>query len=939
MDFITVKGARENNLKDVDVKFPKDKLIVLTGVSGSGKTSFAFDTIYREGQRRYLDSLSSYARQFVGDIGKPDVDSVEGLSPSISIDQKSGSKNPRSTVGTVTEIADYLRLLFARIGKPYCPHHHIPIHPLSIDEIIEQTKKYEGEKALILSPIVRGEKGTHENTFEHLRHEGYSRVIVDGVQQTLEDNITLKKTVKHNIEVVIDRLVIDIEDRNRLVDSFELALKLSDGLVILKLEKEEITFSTKHSCPICGFTIPDLDPKLFSFNSPVGACDVCGGIGFNRHIDPDLLIPEQDLSVKEGALRKWAKEDTMSMVSLLSFMEANNIPNDIPYKDYTKEQKALILYGSKNPYTYTYKSKSTASVYKIASQTFEGVVGNLERRYIETESRFIREWLEQYMIDDLCPKCKGKRLNEAALSVYVDKYNIDDLSEMSIDDLKDALNNITLDERDKKISRMILNEINVRLEFLSNVGLGYLTLMRSSRTLSGGEAQRIRLATQIGSKLTGIIYVLDEPSIGLHQKDNQKLIGALKEMRNLGNTLLVVEHDIETIKNADYVIDFGPYAGVHGGNIVFSGTLDEMINSSHTLTAKYLRGDLKIEERKTPLIPSRGYITLKGARCHNLKNLDVKFPVGLVTYVTGVSGSGKSSLVNDCLAKGIAKEVTKRKVVPGEFDTLDPNEIEKLILVDQTPIGRTPRSNPATYIGVFDDIRDLFAQTIEAKSRGYDKSRFSFNVYGGRCEACGGDGLTRIEMNFLPDVFVECPVCHGKKYNEDTLEIKFKGKSIADVLDLTVDEALEFFKNQPKIFKQLKTMSDVGLGYIKLGQNSVTLSGGEAQRIKLAYELNRQISSKALYILDEPSTGLHQDDVKKLLECFERMRDAGATIVIIEHNLDMIKTADYIIDLGPTGGDRGGYIIATGTPYEIKDNPKSDTGKFLKDMLDKGIQY
>ena len=939
MDYIKVKGARENNLKDVDCTFPKNKLVVLTGVSGSGKTSFAFDTIYKEGQRRYLDSLSSYARQFIGDMDKPDVDNVEGLSPAISIDQKSGSKNPRSTVGTVTEIADYLRLLFARIGKPYCPTHHIPIEPMSIDEIIEKVKEYDGEKALILSPIVRNEKGTFENAFEHLRHEGYTRVIVDGVQQTLEDDIKLKKTVKHTIMVIVDRLVIDMEDRNRLVDSFELAINLSAGLAILKIDDKEITFSTKHSCPICGFTIPDLDPKLFSFNSPAGACEECGGLGYNRHIDPNLLIPEQDLSIKDGALRKWAKEDTMSMISLMSFMEANNIPADVPYKDLTDEQKALVLYGSENPYSYTYRSKSTASVYKIASSTFEGVIGNLERRYVETESRFIREWLEQYMVDDLCPKCLGKRLNEKALSVYVDKYNIDDLSEMSIDELKDTITKLSLSDRELKIGRMIINEIKTRLDFLSNVGLGYLNLMRPSRTLSGGESQRIRLATQIGSKLTGIIYVLDEPSIGLHQKDNQKLINALKEMRDLGNTLLVVEHDIDTIKNSDYIIDFGPKAGVHGGEVVFSGTLDEMMKSSSTLTAKYLRGDLVIEERKNPLTPTRGFIEIKGARCHNLKNLDVKFPVGLVTYVTGVSGSGKSSLVNDCLAKGVAKLVTKRKVVPGEFDSLEVNEIEKLILVDQTPIGRTPRSNPATYIGVFDEIRSLFSETVEAKARGYDKSRFSFNVYGGRCEACGGDGLTRIEMNFLPDVYVECPICHGKKYNKDTLEIKFKGKSIADVLDLTVEEALEFFKNQPKIYKQLKTMNDVGLGYIKLGQNSVTLSGGEAQRIKLAYELNHQISSKSLYVLDEPSTGLHQDDVKKLLDCFERMREAGATIVIIEHNLNMIKTADYIIDLGPTGGEKGGYIIATGSPYEIKENKNSDTGKFLKEMLDEGINY
>ena len=939
MDYISVKGARENNLKNVDATFPKNKLVVLTGVSGSGKTSFAFDTVYKEGQRRYLESLSSYARQFIGDMGKPDVDNVIGLSPAISIDQKSGSRNPRSTVGTVTEIADYMRLAFARIGKPYCPNHHIPIMPLSIDEMIERVLKYEGEKAIILSPIARNEKGTFENTFDRLRREGYSRVIVDSNMMSLDDEIKLKKTIKHTILLVIDRLIIDKEDRNRIVDSFELALKMSDGLVIVRTDKEDIQFSSKHSCPECGFVMPDLDPKLFSFNSPVGACPECGGLGFKRKINPDLLIPDQTLSINEGALSKWSKENTMQMVTLLSFLKANNIDPDKRFMDYTEKEKNLIFYGSDEPFSYEYKSKSTASVYKIASSTFEGVIGNLERRYIETDSRFIREWLEMYMVDDICPVCKGKRLNQAALSVYIGDYNIDDLSSLSITDFINVNENLKLDERDSKIAGMIVKEIRNRLEFLNNVGLGYLTLNRASQTLSGGEAQRIRLATQIGSKLTGIIYVLDEPSIGLHQKDNKKLIEALKEMRDLGNTLLVVEHDIETIRSADYILDFGPNAGVNGGELVYSGTVSDMIKSSNTLTAKYLRGDLKIEPNLNPHKAERGYITLKGATCHNLKNVDINIPIGLITYVTGVSGSGKSSLINDCLAKGMAKLITKRKVVPGEFKSLDPSTINKLVVVDQSPIGKTPRSNPATYIGVFDAIRSLFSETKEAKARGYDKSRFSFNVAGGRCEACGGDGITRIEMNFLPDVYVECPICHGKKYNQDTLEVKFKGKTIADVLDLTVDEALEFFKNQPKIYRQLETIRDVGLGYIKLGQNSTTLSGGEAQRIKLADELNRQISKDALYILDEPSTGLHQDDVKKLLDCFDRIRELGATIVIIEHNLDMIKTADYIIDLGPTGGDKGGYIIATGTPVTLSNNPKSDTGKFLKEVIDGTMSY
>ena len=933
MDKIIVKGARENNLKNVSCEFPKEKFVVATGVSGSGKTSFAFDTIYKEGQRRYLESLSSYARQFIGDMGKPDCDSIEGLSPAISIDQKSGSKNPRSTVGTVTEIADYLRLLFARIGTPYCPHHHIKIEPLSIDEMVDDCLKYEGAKITVLSPLVRGEKGTFENLFEHLRHAGYSRVIVDNVMQSLDDEISLKKTLKHDISLVIDRLIVDAEDRLRISDAFSLALKESDGLVKIVInEDKEKTYSAKHSCPICGFSIPDLEPKLFSFNAPIGACPTCDGLGFKRHIDTDLLIPDKELSINGGALRKWSAEDNMSMLSLLAFMKNFNIDPNKPFKDLTDEEKNLILYGSDESYTYTYTSKSSKSVHQMQS-VFEGVVNNLERRYLETSSRFIREWLEQYMVDNICPTCNGKRLNEAALSVYIDKYNIDDLSRMSIVKLSETLKSIKLTEREEKIAHMIIKEIINRLDFLANVGLDYLMLNRASNTLSGGEAQRIRLATQIGSKLTGIVYVLDEPSIGLHQKDNQKLINALKEMRDLGNTLLVVEHDTETIRSADYILDFGPNAGVNGGELVFSGTYDELIKNSNTLTAKYLRGDLNIEVPKNRLTPERGYISLKGAKCHNLKNVDVDFPIGLITYVTGVSGSGKSSLVNDCLSKGALKEINGKKIVPGDFDSLDLSTIDKVVVVDQSPIGRTPRSNPATYIGVFDEIRTLFASMSEAKARGYDKSRFSFNVKGGRCEYCGGDGVTRVEMNFLPDVFVECPVCHGTKYNKDTLDIKFKGKNIAEVLDLTIKEAIDFFENQPKILRQLKTIDSVGLGYVKLGQSSTTLSGGEAQRVKLAYELNTRISSNSLYILDEPSTGLHQDDIKKLLDVLYKIREAGATIVIIEHNLDMIKTADYIIDLGPKGGDEGGYIIAKGTPEELIKNKKSDTAKFLKDLL------
>ncbi len=935
MDKIIVKGARENNLKNVSCELPKNKLIVATGVSGSGKTSFAFDTIYKEGQRRYLESLSSYARQFVGDMGKPDVDSVEGLSPSISIDQGSGSKNPRSTVGTVTEITDYFRLLFARIGVPYCPHHHIPIVPMSIDQMIDEVLKEEGKKALVLSPIVRGEKGTFENTFEHYRLKGYERVIVDSEMLSLDDEIKLKKNIKHTISLVVDRIVIKREDRARLADSMELALNLSDGLLDIKLIDEDrvLSFSSKHSCPICGFIIPDLEPNLFSFNAPIGACPECSGLGFKRHIDVNLLIPDQHLSVKDGCLKKWANEDTMSMISLLSFMKAFNIRDDVPFKDLTDDERNKILYGSDDTFSYTYQAKSTASVFKVASSKFEGIVNNFERRYRETSSRFIREWLEMYMVDDECPKCHSKRLNEAALSVYIDGYNIADLMSMSIDKLYVTIDHLKLSERDEKIAQMIIKEVKVRLKFLSNVGLEYLTLNRSAATLSGGESQRIRLATQIGSKLTGITYVLDEPSIGLHQKDNQKLINSLKEMRDLGNTLLVVEHDTETIRSADYIVDFGPRAGIYGGEIVFTGTYDELINNSNSLTAKYMREELKIDVPNERKSPDRGFISLNGARCHNLKNVDAKFPIGLITYVTGVSGSGKSSLVNDCLSRGLQKALYNKKIVPGEYDSLDYGEIKRLILVDQSPIGRTPRSNPATYIGVFDEIRALFAETNEAKARGYTKSRFSFNVKGGRCEACQGDGLKRIEMNFLPDVYVECPVCKGKKYNQETLDITFKGKNIFDVLEMSLDEALEFFINQPKVYNQLKTMAEVGLGYIKLGQSSTTLSGGEAQRVKLAYELNTQISPQSIYVLDEPSTGLHQDDVNKLLNVLFKIRDVGATIVVIEHNLDMIKTADYIIDLGPYGGDKGGYIIASGTPEDVAKEKRSDTGRYLKDML------
>lgn len=929
-EYIRVKGARDNNLKNIDCAFPKNKLIIATGVSGSGKTSFAFETIYKEGQRRYLESLSSYARQFIGDMGKPDVDSVEGLCPSISIDQKSGSKNPRSTVGTVTEIQDYLRLLFARIGTPYCKTHKIPIVPETIESMVEKVLKYEGSKATILSPIARREKGTFENTFEHFRIEGYSKVYVDNELLSLEDTIKLNKNIKHNISLVIDRLIIDKDDRTRLVDSFSLANKLSNGLVNVLLDDKELSFSSKHSCPECGFMIDDLEPRMFSFNSPNGACEMCSGLGVLKHINPDLLI-YTDRTINEGALERWCSDGTLSMQQVYAGLDHFKVRRDVPYKDLTKEEKDIILYGSDETFSLVYKNQRAE--YKLDNSRFEGVVNNLERRYVETQSNWIREWLDQFMVEDTCPKCQGKRLNEKALSVYVDKYNIDDLCSMSIEKLLDVIKALKLDETKKIISNMIIKEIINRLSFLKNVGLSYLTLNRASMTLSGGEAQRIRLATQIGSKLTGIIYVLDEPSIGLHQKDNEKLINAMKEMRDLGNTLLVVEHDIDTIKSADYILDFGPKAGVHGGEIVYSGTYENMINSSNTLTAKYLRNELKIDlplERKKPL---RGYISIKGAKCHNLKDINVDFPIGLITYVTGVSGSGKSSLVNDCLSKGIRKELYKSKDIPGVYKSLDKNTIDKLVIVDQSPIGRTPRSNPATYVGIFDDIRSLFAETIEAKVRGYNKGRFSFNVGNGRCEACMGDGVKKVEMNFLPDVYVECPECHGKKYNKDTLEIKFKGKTISDVLDLTIDEALEFFINQPKIYKTLKTLSEVGLGYIKLGQNSTTLSGGEAQRIKLAYELSRTIKENSLYILDEPSTGLHQDDVKKLLNVLNTINSKGATIIIIEHNLDMIKTADYIIDLGPKGGDEGGYIIASGTPEDVVMNPKSDTGRYLKDLL------
>lgn len=936
MDKIIIKGARENNLKNIDIELPKNKLIVMTGVSGSGKSSLAFDTIYAEGQRRYVESLSAYARQFLGGTEKPDVDSIEGLSPAISIDQKTTNKNPRSTVGTITEIYDYLRLLYARIGIPYCPIHKKPITSQSIEEMTNQIMELElNTKIRVLSPVVYGEKGTHKDLLENLAKDGYVRVIIDNEEHELSEEINLEKNKKHFIEVIIDRLIIKEDIRSRLYESIELASKLSKGKVVIDVVgSDKIIMSENYACPECDFSLPELEPRMFSFNSPYGACDECKGLGIKLKIDEDLIIPNKDLSINDGAIVSLNLDDENSIYStqMNTLAKFYDIDLNIPVKDLDRKKLDIILYGSKDMLEFKYTSKNGNT--RNSKDYFEGIITNLERRYVETKSNWIREWIENYMTESVCPKCKGARLSDSVLSVLINKKNIYELTKLSIKDLKEFLSNLKLNKEQTKISELIIKEILSRLTFLVNVGLEYLTLNRSAGTLSGGEAGRIRLATQIGSRLTGVLYVLDEPSIGLHQRDNTRLINSLLEMRDLGNTLIVVEHDTDTMLASDYLVDIGPLAGLHGGQVVACGTPKEVMNNPNSITGRFLSGIEKIEVPSKRRKGNKKYLEIKGAKENNLKNINVKIPLNTFTCVTGVSGSGKSTLINEILYKAVASNLYKFKEKPGQYKEIKGLEnIDKVIDISQAPIGRTPRSNPATYTGVFDDIRDVFTQTKEAKIRGYDKGRFSFNVKGGRCEACWGDGVKKIEMHFLPDVYVPCEVCHGTRYNKETLDIKYKGKSIYDVLEMRVEEAYEFFENVPKVKAKLQMLMDVGLSYIKLGQSAPTLSGGEAARVKLAKELQKKPTGKSLFILDEPSTGLHSYDIKKLLTILQKIVDNGDTVLVIEHNLDIIKVADYIIDLGPEGGDMGGNVVACGTPEEIVKVKESYTGKFLKPYL------
>ena len=932
-EFITIKGARENNLKSINLEFKKNQLVVMTGLSGSGKTSLAFDTIYEEGRRRYVESLSAYARQFLGNMEKPDVDLIEGLSPAISIDQKTTSNNPRSTVGTVTEIYDYIRLLYARIGKVFCPTHNIEIKSQTIQEMTNRVLDFMGEKLIILAPVVRGKKGTHQKTIDGLRKDGYTRIRINKEDYELDQDIKLDKNLRYDIDVVIDRIIVKDEITSRLYDSLEVATKLGEGHVKILVNGEEHLFSEHFSCPICGFTVPELEPRLFSFNAPYGACETCSGLGFKRKIDPELLLPDQSLSLRENVFQKYAHMDSLYYQQIEQTAIALDIPLDIPFEELSEKQRNILLYGSKDEINFKYVSK-TGNMYHNAKRKFEGVITSLERRYMSSTSKAIRNWIESMMNDIVCDTCHGKKLNKEALSVYIGGKNVHEMSELSIIHLTEFLESLVVSEKEYEIARPILKEIKERLKFLVNVGLDYLSLSRLAGTLSGGEAQRIRLATQIGSRLTGVLYVLDEPSIGLHQRDNRRLIETLKDMRDLGNTMIVVEHDTEMIEESDLVVDIGPGAGEHGGEVVFVGTPKELLKDKNSITAKYLRGELRIDIPKKRREHNNGYLRIVNAKQNNLKNLTVDFPIGCFTVVTGVSGSGKSSLVNEVLYTNLTNLITRRHELAGKVDRLENYEyFDRIIDIDQSAIGRTPRSNPATYTGVFDHIRDLYAKTKEAKLRGYDKGRFSFNVKGGRCEHCQGDGVIKIEMHFMPDLYVECEECHGKRYNKETLQVKYKGKTIADVLEMRVEESLAFFENIPKIYDRLKTINDVGLGYIQLGQSSTTLSGGEAQRVKLASELYKRISEHSIYILDEPTTGLHTHDIKKLIEVLNNIVDKGATVIVIEHNLDVIKVADHIIDLGPEGGDRGGELIAQGTPEEVADNKKSYTGMYLKDIL------
>ncbi len=935
-DHIVIKGARAHNLKNIDVTIPRDQFVVLTGLSGSGKSSLAFDTIYAEGQRRYVESLSAYARQFLGQMEKPDVDSIEGLSPAISIDQKTTSRNPRSTVGTVTEIYDYLRLLFARVGRPHCPKHGIEITSQTVEQMVDRILQFpERTRLQILAPVVQGRKGEYSKLFEEIGKQGFVRVRIDGEVRELSESIKLEKNKKHSIEVVVDRIVVKEGIQSRLADSIETALSMGEGRVLIDVvDQEELLFSQNLACPECGFSIDELSPRMFSFNSPYGACSKCDGLGHKLEVDPDLVIPDPGKTIEEGAIEPWAGISSTYYPQLLaSACRHFGIDMRTPVKDLPEEQIHLLLYGTKGE-KINFRYENEFGQVRETQVVFEGVVHNIERRYLETTSEYIREQMIGYMSEKPCPACKGARLSPSSLAVTVGGKNIAYITGLSISEALTFFKELQLSEKEMKIAQLILKEIQSRLGFLNNVGLDYLTLSRSAGTLSGGEAQRIRLATQIGSSLMGVLYILDEPSIGLHQRDNERLIHTLQKMRDLGNTLIVVEHDEDTMLAADYIIDIGPGAGVHGGEVVAAGTPEEVMNNKNSLTGQYLKGDKFIAiplERRTP---NGKWLEVIGARENNLKDVRVKIPLGVFTCVTGVSGSGKSTLINEILYKALKRELYKSRLKPGEHKEIRGIEhLDKVIDIDQSPIGRTPRSNPATYTGVFDDIRDVFAQTNEAKIRGYKKGRFSFNVKGGRCEACRGDGIIKIEMHFLPDVYVPCEVCKGKRYNRETLEVKYKGKTIADVLEMTVEDALEFFKNIPKIKRKLQTLFDVGLGYIKLGQPATTLSGGEAQRVKLASELYRRSNGRSLYILDEPTTGLHIDDIDRLLKVLHRLVEQGDSVLVIEHNLDVIKTADHIIDLGPEGGDRGGTIVAEGTPEKVVKVKASYTGQFLKHIL------
>nr|WP_317991594.1 excinuclease ABC subunit UvrA [uncultured Faecalibacillus sp.] len=937
-DKLIIRGARENNLKNINIDIPKNKLVIMTGLSGSGKTSLAFDTIYAEGQRRYVESLSAYARQFLGNMEKPDVDAIEGLSPAIAIDQKTTSNNPRSTVGTVTEIYDYLRLLYARVGKAYCPKHDVVIESQTIKQMADTIDQYaDGDRLMVVARVVKRKKGTFKDYFADLLKDGYLRVVVDGQNYMLDEEIELDKNKKHDIDVVIDRIIKKEGYRSRLVDSLEVGLKLTGGEVIVQnlTTKTEELFSEHLACPICGFSVPKLEPRLFSFNNPLGACPDCRGLGIKNEVDDDLLIPDWSKSINEGGLRYFKTAVGTNRIEWQRFLvlcKKYKIDLDKPLKDFTKQELSYILDGSREPISYEIVSDS-GNVSRT-TKFIEGVRTLIARRYEETTSKWSKEWYASFMSEHTCPTCKGRRLNDQVLSVRVGGLNIAEFTEQSIEDALHFIQNIKLTDYEMNIARLVVKEINDRLTFLNNVGLGYLTLARRAGGLSGGEAQRIRLATQIGTRLTGVLYVLDEPSIGLHQRDNEKLIKSLQDIRDLGNSVLVVEHDEDTMRASDFIVDIGPGAGVHGGKVICAGTPEEVMNCKDSITGQYLSGNRKIEVPQKRRKGNGLFIEVKGAKEHNLKNINVKFPLGKFNVVTGVSGSGKSTLVNDILGKSLMRYVYQSKERPGlHKEILGIENIDKVIEVSQDPIGRTPRSNPVTYTGVFDDIRDLFAQTNEAKMRGYDKGRFSFNVKGGRCEACQGDGLKKISMHFLPDVYVPCEQCEGKRYNEETLQVTYKDKNIYDVLEMTVEEAVDFFDNLPKIRNKIQTLYDVGLGYIKLGQSATTLSGGEAQRVKLASELQKKSTGKTVYILDEPTTGLHSHDVARLIDVLQRIVDQGDTIIVIEHNLDVIKVADHIIDLGPEGGAGGGTIVVTGTPEKVAKCEKSYTGQFLKSML------